>query len=205
VVASLDVSQVSTSRRQRVLWVSLVLCLAGVLMIVAVGSYVQEKSIDDLAGSFVVPVLTPTPSVVCRNVVTAACARRAAVASKMAVAWMSAPKGFHLAMLYASAPAGSPASAQALFLSDAGGPSQISLDTATELQPRLTFAGTVGYGLKKATLSQETLNGVVLENELRWTHAGYTYALLGVGGDLDTTTLIEAWRTVHYAKPLATR
>lgn len=180
------------------------LCLVGVLMIVAIGAYVQEESLDDLAGHFVVPVLTPAPFVVCRDVITPTCAQRAADTSKVPVAWMAAPGGFHMAVLSASRPSEGASSAEALFLSDAGGTSQISLDSATQLQPRLTVTGAVSYGSEKATLSQETLDGVVLENELRWTHAGGTFTLLGMGANLDASTLIDAWRSVRYAKPHAT-
>lgn len=197
----MHVSQIAPSRRQRVIWTGLVLSLTGVLMIVAVGAYIQQRSIHELAGNFVVPLLMPAPAVVCRNSMTASCAQRAADASKLAVAWMSAPKAFHLAMLSAAAPPGSASSAEALFLSDGGDASQISLNSATEMQPRLTVTGKVSYGSREATLSQETLNGAVLENELRWRHAGSTYALLGVGENLDVGTLIEAWRNIGYAQP----
>ena len=96
------------------------------------------------------------------------------------------------------------ASAEALFLPDAGGSSQISLHSATRLQRRLTVTGHVSYGSQKATLSQETVDGSVLENELRWTRSGRTYALLGVGANLKVRTLIAAWRSVDYATPNAT-
>ena len=188
----------SASRRRRIIWTSLVLCLASLLTIVAVGAYIEEKSVDNLAGRVVVPVLTPTLSVICRDAITATCAQRAADSSNLPVAWMSAPNGFHLAMFSASH---STASAEALFLADAGGSSQISLHSATRLQRRLTLTGMVAYGSQHATLSQEKVNGAVVEKELRWTHAGGTYALLGVGANLDVSTLIAAWRSVDYATP----
>jgi hypothetical protein len=199
--AALAIEHPAAPRRRRLIWFVIMASFVGLLTLVSFEGFVQGSKIVGLSGEAVAPIVPTPPSVVCREAISSSCAHTAADISGMPSAWIQAPVGFRLAEFFASNAASGTARSQVLFLPEQGGTSQISLDSADNLQPRLASSQTVTAGSNSGILSQLNVAGSVVEAQLLWTHGGHTYSLLWIGSQVDPKALIAAWNHVKYAYP----
>ena len=201
--AAIEVGHQAAPRARRLFWIALITALVGILTILSYEGFVQGANVDGLSGEAVAPVVPRAPSVVCRAVATDSCARQAANISGVPSAWVPAPAGFQLAEFFATDPSTGAAGSQVLFLTEQGGSSQISLESADHLQPRLASSQAVSAGPNSGTLSQLTEAGSVVEAQIIWSHAGHSYSLLWIAPNVDTKALVAVWNHVRYASPSA--
>jgi hypothetical protein len=198
---AIGVGERAAPKGRRLIWVAIVATLAVGLGLVSFEWFVQGTSLRGFSTAAVAPIVPTPPSVVCRLAISASCAHEAANIAGLPAAWISAPAGYRLAELFASDAASGTARSQVLFLPTQGGSSQISLESASHLQPRLATTQTVTAASNSGVLSQLIVSGFVVEAQLLWTHAGHSYSLLWIGPRVDPKALVRAWNHVRYAVP----
>jgi hypothetical protein len=198
---AINVQQPASPKGRRFIWFAIVVSLAVGLGLASFEGFVQGSNIRGLSSDAVAPIVPTPPAVVCRLAISASCAQAAANIAGLPSAWIKAPAGFQLAEFFASSSAGGAPRSQVLFLPKQGGTSQISLESANHLQPRLASTETVKAGSNSAVLSQLIVSGSVVEAQLLWTHAGHSYSLLWIGPKVDSNALIAAWNHVRYVLP----